>query len=117
MPATPIQGGGFQDCLGNPIANGRLIISLSQEALDTLSESILVCPLEEVSYPLDASGNIVTTDTPLVWANNNLTPTTTYYMARVYTAGGQLAWGPNAVYAIVSGGVVSISQWTPGNPA
>lgn len=116
MPATPIQGGGFQDCLGNPIANGRLIMSLSQETIDTLTSSIQICCSEEVTYALDASGNIITTGTPLIWANNNMTPTT-YYMARVYTKGGALAWGPNAVYATVASGVVNISQWIPNNPS
>lgn len=117
MPATPIQGGGFQDCLGNPVANGRLIMILSQPALDSLSNSIQVCSGEELVYALDASGDIITTDNPLIWANVNLTPSTTYYMARVYTKGGQLAWGPNAITVALSGSVVDVSDWVPGNPA
>lgn len=115
MPAIPIQGGGFQDCLGNPIANGRLVMALNQEALDKLSQSILICSSEEVVYALDSMGNIITTSTPLVWTNTGLTPNTTYYMARVYNKSGVLTWGPNAVYAI-GASVVDVSQWTSGNP-
>lgn len=117
MPATPIQGGGFQDILGNPIANGRLIMMLSQSCFDSLTNTILVCSGEEVVYALDVSGDIITTDTPKIWANVNLTPANTYYMARVYTKGGQLAWGPNAISVALNGSVVDISTWTPTNPA
>lgn len=116
MPAIPIQGGGFQDCLGNPVAGGRLVMILNQQAMDTLSGAILICPGQEIVYALNTSGDIDTTSTPKIWANAALSPNTTYYMARVYTKGGQLAWGPNAVYATVTSGVVDISDWTPNNP-
>lgn len=114
MPGSTLTGGGFQDILGNPIANGILVMELSSSATDILTGAILICAGRKVSYPLDQHGNIA--GTPQIWTNNLVTPTT-YYMARVYTQAGQLAWGPNAQYALgASGGTTNLTIWTPGNP-
>lgn len=115
MPVSTLSGGAFQDPLGNAIANGTLILELSAPATDVLTGEIQICT-SAVSFLLDVEGNVASTPTPTLWANNSITPTNTYYMARVYAKSGQLAWGPNAVYANQSGGVINLSSWTPINP-
>lgn len=112
MAGAILTGGGFQDCLGNPLALGRLVMALSVDAVDILTDKIQICSGEEVSYALDAHGNIA--GTPSIWINPLITPTS-YYMARVYSQSGQLAWGPNAIS--VFGTPVNATLWIPGNPA
>ena len=113
MAATQLTGGGFQDSAGNPIANGRLFLRLSAPAMDSTG-TIQICNDYECSYALDDTGNLVTGAE--AWPNDQLTPSTTYYMARVESSAGELAWGPNAVYILSTPSPFVISVWAPGNP-
>lgn len=80
--------GGFVDLGGNPIAFGTLTLALTQDATSPqgqLSGGI------SVSIPLDANGNIAS-GSVFAWPNSLLTPSVTQYIAKVYTASGQLVY-------------------------
>jgi hypothetical protein len=114
MPATKTQllGGGFQDSLGNPLANGYLKMKLSQDA--TVSGVGIVCSGIELTILLDVNGNVVTSPAQSVWANTGgvLSPINTYYKVTGYTAEGQRAFGPNN-QQVGSGATFNLGSWVP----
>lgn len=100
-----ITGGGFQDALGNPIANGTLTLQLNEDQQISSTGQIVRGVVTKV--PLDSNGNI--SGTVLVWGNDNMSDTASFYWARVYTANGKLAWGPENQQ--VTGTVLNVSSW------
>lgn len=108
-----LTGGAFQDPSGNPLANGYLLMQLSQDAsvngVDQIAAGI------ELKISLDANGNVVTSPAQYVWPNDVLTPANTFYMVSAYTAAGQLVWGPNAQQVFSTPSPYDIgSGWIPG---
>ena len=96
MPApvkTQLEGGAFQDSLGNVLVNGYLRMVLNQDGLVTSVGQI--CSGVEINIPLDSSGNVVTSPVQSVWGNDNIVPLNSFYIVSGFTAAGQLAWGPN----------------------
>lgn len=103
MAGFILVGGGFQDSAGNALAFGRMTAQLSHVAYPTASPTQMVCSGFVCDYPLDVSGNITITPPQLIWPNDLLTDIwngleDTYYMLTVYSATGQRAWGPNAIF-------------------
>lgn len=83
---------GFQDAQGNVLANGTLILRLNQPATATSAGGGQV-DTADIVLVLDANGKI--TGQPVsLWANDQLTPSNTFYTARVFNANGLLVAGP-----------------------
>lgn len=75
----------YTDPQGNAIANGTLTLDLSQAAKITAGGEI---GPTRVVVSLDASGNIPASTN--LWANDQLTPTTTTYRIKLYNSNGML---------------------------
>jgi hypothetical protein len=112
--STKVQltGGNYQDAAGNPLANGFLILELSQDG--QVNTSTEVAAGRKIKILLDSSGNVVTSPPQYVWPNDVITPSNTFYIASAYTAAGQLVWGPNAVQVFSTPSPFPIGTWPPG---
>jgi hypothetical protein len=120
MPAkTQLIGGNFQDLEGNVLANGYFTMRLNQD--ETVNDS-QVCSGIIIRIQLDSTGNVATTSsTPpvtnqFVWANDIMVPVNSYYTVTVYSAAGQIVWGPNNQQVSsggVGGGTFDVGTWTP----
>lgn len=107
MAIRQITGGAFQDPMGNPLAAGSITLQLNTDAVTGTNAQLAAGRL--VSATLGNSGSI--SGTVNVWPNDQLTPTTTVYIVRVYTSTGQLAW--QSEQTIPSGvGSFDIGTWT-----
>lgn len=106
-----LTGGAFQDPAGNVLANGYLLMQLSQDA--QVNGSTEIAAGIELKLPLDANGNITTTPPQYVWPNDVLTPAGTFYTVSAYTAEGQLVWGPNAQQIFSNPSPQNAGGWTP----
>jgi hypothetical protein len=120
MPAkTQLIGGNFQDLEGNVLANGYFTMRLNQD--ETVNDS-QVCSGIIIRIQLDSTGNVATTSsTPpvtnqFVWANDIMVPVNSYYTVTVYSAAGQIVWGPNNQQVTsggVGGGTFDVGTWAP----
>jgi hypothetical protein len=97
-----LQGGNFQSS-GSPVANGSVILTLSNPAATIKATGGAATPIYTIN--LDANGNMPLTQ---VLGNGELTPDGTFYTAQLFSAasgGGSLlntsTWvvGPSAPYA------------------
>jgi hypothetical protein len=113
-------GGNFQDAEGNVVANGKLRLELVQD--EQLSSSTgQICGGIDLSLSLDNYGCVNGTSgdggsPQYVWPTDVMAPSGASYTAWVYTANGQLAWGPNYNLLVPSGGPFDVDTWLP-NPA
>ena len=113
---TQLIGGGFQDALGNVLANGYLTLRLSQDC--TVSGSGTICSGIDITIQLDSNGNVASsTSTPsatnqYVWSNLVMSPQNNYYRVTGFTAEGQRAFGPNN-QQVASGSTFNLDSWTP----
>lgn len=105
-----LSGGGWQDAHGNPVALGTLVLTLSQDAVVTANND-QVAPIL-VQFPLDSSGNLVSSPTPSVWGNDQLAPTNTFYTAEVLNSGGSRVWGPEK-WTLTSPGPINTGGVVP----
>ena len=110
--------GNFQDFEGNIVANGSLKLEISQD--EQLSSSTgQLCGGRTVSIPLDASGNILGSSTSpsgpaqYVYPTDAMVPINASYTGWVYTAQGQLVWGPNYGLLVPSGATFNVDNWVP----
>jgi hypothetical protein len=108
-----IIGGGFIDSLGNPLANGYLILSLSQDGI--VNGTTQVCAGREIVVPLDSNGNVVTSPPYYLWPNDVITPSGTFYVVSAYTSKGQLVWGPNAQTVLKTPSPFDTTAWIVGD--
>lgn len=100
--------GTWVDPAGNPVANGRLFLRLSQDAVAIGTNQIAP---SLVSVTLNASGQIPASTQ--VWANDELTPAGTVYIASVLAAGGGLVWGSESLF-ISGASPINLNNLTPG---
>lgn len=84
-----LSGGQFLNGDNSPIANGRLVLTLSGAA--TVIATGSGAP-STYSFDLDANG--VLAETAVVLGNAELSPAGTFYTANVYNSSDVLAWGP-----------------------
>lgn len=104
-----ITGGQFQDCAGNPLAAGYITFQLSTDG-SASSPNLQVSAGIITRATLDSNGSI--SGTVYLWPNDQLTPTTTVYVIKAYTAHGELGWQSENV--IPSGvGSFDIGTWIP----
>ena len=113
-PCSTVQliNGNFQDAAGNVLANGYVTMQLSADAVSCTPAQI--SSRIRAKIPLDANGNIQGTSggtTYSVWGNDKLTPSGSTYAVRVYSASGQLVWGPWDV-TVTSGTTFDCNTWT-----
>jgi hypothetical protein len=108
MAARQIVGGGFQAPNGAPLALGSFTMRLNTDAVVSSSQ---LAASRVLNVPLDANGNV--SGTVLIWPNDQLNPSTTVYVVKVYTANGQLCWGPHQQTVPSGGGTYDISNWVP----
>lgn len=107
-----IEGGGFVDSVGNPLAHGYLVFELSKAA--TVNNTTQICDGYSITIPLDANGVAITSPSYYLWPNDALTPSNTFYLVSAYTAKGQLVWGPNPQLITTNPSPFNISSWVPG---
>ena len=104
--------GGFQDAAGNVLANGSLVMQLSQDG--NLSENQGQVSGEiTITITLDADGNVSTSPAQYVWPTDELSPAGNSFKVWAYTAEGQLAWGPNYNLTVPTGATYSLTNWAP----
>jgi hypothetical protein len=102
-------GGGFQDSSGRPLAFGKLTLQLT---VDVAYPAGQVCAGRKIGIPLDANGNVAgTPTTPTIFVNSALNSPNTSYRAEVYTAAGQLAFGPVQVLIPAGTGTFNLGGW------
>lgn len=104
-----ISGGAFQDALGNPVALGYMTFELSQDAQVNANTQLGAGRI--ITITLDSSGNVAGTQS--MWPNDQLSPAGTFYNVSVYTANGQLVWGPNAQQVLSTPSPYDIGVWVP----
>ncbi len=111
--STKVQltGGNYQDAAGNVLANGYLIMELSQDG--QVNTSTELAAGRKIKIFLDSSGNVVTSPPQYVWPNDVITPPNTFYIVSAYTFAGQLVWGPNAVQVFSTPSPFPIGTWPP----
>lgn len=116
MPSTKVQlsGGAFQDALGNVVANGYMLMQLSQDSQVTgASPEVQVVAGNVIKILLDSNGNVQASPAQYIWPNDVLTPQNTYYTVSVYNTNGQLVWGPNSQQVLSSPSPFDIGTWSP----
>jgi len=106
-----ITGGGFQNAIGALLANGYILFELSQDA--QVNGTTQITAGFTVQVDLDSSGNVITSPAQQVWPNDVLSPGGTFYNVSVYSATGQLVWGPNAQQVLSSPSPFVIGAWVP----
>lgn len=107
-----IVNGSFADPAGNFVANGVLILKLSQDARETTGGQ--VAPLK-VLVPLDATGDVDDNegaDPVTILANDELSPSGTWYRASVNDANGARVWGPQK-WSLQGGSPIDLDGITP----
>jgi len=62
---------------------------------------------------LDSTGSVPLANNVYVAANDLLNPTGSYYIAKVYTASGQLVWGPQYVQILSTSNPFNLDAWVP----
>lgn len=107
-----LSGGAFQYPDGTPVTNGSMLLVLSTDA--TVNSNVQISAGWTVSLPLDANGNVVSSASEVVWPNDVLTPSGSFYMVSVYTENGQLVWGPNAQQVLSTPSPYNVGVWVPG---
>lgn len=106
-----IIGGNFMDPSGAPLANGYLILQLSQDEQSYIPSEIGAG--RKIRVDLDSTGNLPSSPPVYVFANDALNPTNSWYSVSAYTADGQRVWGPNTVQILSSPSPFNISNWVP----
>jgi hypothetical protein len=114
MAATKAQlsGGAFQDVSGNPLANGFLLMKISQDG--QVNYGTQVCAGSVLKVLLDANGNVLSSPAQFAWPNDVIYPSGTFYNVSAYSAEGQLVWGPNAQQVLSTPSPYNIGVWVPG---
>lgn len=104
-----IQGGAFQYPDGGVIANGTMVLRLSWDSTETVTNPFgTVVAGEPISIPLDSDGNLTPT---LIWGNSELS-ISTYYEASLYNSAGvpllktPIIW----IFTESSGAVVNVGD-------
>ena len=107
MSVRQIVGGQFQSLAGNPLVAGYITFHLNIDA-STGSQQVLAGIITKAT--LDSNGSI--SGTVYLWPNDQLTPTNTVYIVKVYTNAGELSWSSENV--VPSGdGSFDIGLWVP----
>src|SRR5271155_1730163 len=104
---TTLTGGGFQDCLGNPISNGLLVLQLNQDSI--VNTNTYLCSSDKFTIQLDDYGNVDTSYK--IWPNDVMTPSTAFYYVTAYSSVGELVYGPNNFQVLSTPSPYPLSDW------
>ena len=102
-----LTGGNFQDSEGNLLALGYIEMRLSQDGSVNDSQ---VCSGIVITITLDSNGDCDTGQ--YVWGNDALAPANSFYKVTVYSAEGQIVWGPNN-QQVTGSGTFDVGSWSP----
>ena len=102
-----LTGGNFQDSEGNPLALGYFTMQLNQDGSVNDSQ---VCSGIVITITLDSNGDCDTGQ--YVWGNDALAPANSFYKVTVYSAEGQIVWGPNN-QQVTGSGTFDVGSWSP----
>lgn len=109
-------GGPFQDALGNPLANGFLIMRLQHDAV-ALNTGQIVGNIS-IRIPLDANGKIqgtVSGPAVMVWPTDTLLPAGIKYRIWAYDSSNRLAWDNPQLQSVNSTpNPFNVNAWIPG---
>lgn len=111
---TQIINGNFQSNLGETLSNGWLTFTLSQDANINTSPYRQILGGVTTKVPLDNNGNVA--GTVNVWANDVLTPSTTYYIVNAYNNSGLKVWDYPQYWTLTSGSPIDLGSLTITNP-
>lgn len=95
-----LSGGMFQDGAGNPNSNGYLILTLSHDSnVQVLGgpTGVQVYAGVPIKVRLDNNGNILPNQ---IWPNSLLTPSGSYYLAKLYNNSGLEIWSAPQQWAL-----------------
>ena len=104
--------GSFVLSNGSPVSNGTLYLQLSQNAVTTATPPVQVSS-RIYSIGLDINGSLPSGAARL--ANDELSPSGTYYKLTVNQAGGGRVYGPQFVTVTGTAPIV-LTNFTPSNP-
>jgi len=111
---TTLTGGGFTDAASNVLANGYLLFYLSHDEQETQGPSQVVAGLP-VQINLDNNGNVVVGSQ--IYANDQMSPSGSYYTVFAYTNDGRKAWAyPQYITVTSSSPPFNLSGIFPTNP-
>lgn len=112
MSIHQIFGGSFQDAGGNVLANGSITFQLSSPAMVSGTGQIVQAVVQ--TFTLNTSGS-VPASTPL-WGNDQLTPSGTYYIVRIFNTAGALVRGPEN-WIITGASPIDLGTITASSPS
>src|SRR5947209_7615771 len=104
-----ITNGNFQTANGTKIANGTLVLQLSQDASVIATPGQIVAAIP-IRVPLDATGNI--SGTVNIWSNAELSPSTTYE-ANILDANGANVWSVAQKWYLPNSSPLDVGTLTP----
>lgn len=110
-----ITGGLYQNFEGAPLANGYLIVQLSHDGQETVDPG-LINGYPKIQINLDSNGNIPVSPATMIWPNDQILPSGTFYTVSGYAADGTLVFGPQT-WSLTSGtSPYNIANIVPSNP-
>ena len=116
VPNLQIQAGGFTDFEGNPLNAGYLLMQLSHDECYAVGPNQVVGGLK-IQVNLNSTGNIPTSPATLVWSNDVLTPSGSYYIVRAFKSDGTEAWASPQYWTLAaSPDPLDVGTIVPTNP-
>jgi len=102
----------WQDEQGNVLALGSIVFEASGDALVTGTGEL--CAGIKGSLNLDSNGQVAASPAQYMWPTDQMTPSNITYTVWVYSANGELSWGPNYGLTVPSGaGSFNLCTWIP----
>jgi len=102
----------WQDEQGNVLALGTIVFEASGDALVTGTGEL--CAGIKGSLTLDNNGQVAASPAQYMWPTDQMSPSNITYTVWVYSANGQIAWGPNYGLTVPSGaGSFNLCTWVP----
>jgi hypothetical protein len=86
-PNLQIVGGRYQDEFGNPLSFGYILLELSHDAKESTDPGTVSGGLKK-TITLDINGSIPSNPPTLVWSNDTLLPSGTFYIVRWFKQDG-----------------------------
>ena len=110
-----ITGGLYQNFEGAPLANGYLIVQLSHDGQESVDPG-LINGYPKIQINLDSNGNIPVSPATMIWPNDQILPSGTFYTVNGYASDGTLVFGPQT-WSLTSGtSPYNIANIVPSNP-
>lgn len=106
--------GAFQDNEGNPLNNGLLRFTLSQDSNIASSpyQQVLAGPVTTIY--LDNNGNV--SGTQYIWTNDVLSPSGSYYTVDAYNNQGLKVWGAPQYWTLTYSATIDLGSLPDTNP-